>query len=401
MIDILITWVLPSLASLLLVLVFRTGWPTGRSTVWFDRNWIPLFLLSRAVYALILFVLFSFDSFSDSWAWKVHSTSVLEGLMPGRDFENLYAPLFHYLLAAGRFITPGQHWVGTLLPFVIGDFLALLYGGRVGGILLGRKGGTWVRAWLLVTPLLWHQLVVRGQDESLFLGLLLLGLYLVHERRPVAAGLTLALGLTVTKVTFAPYALGLLLVMQKGRLKAALAFALPTAAVYGVYLVAGGAILPTENLAAHQVNFGAGISIPDALARVLPSLPPWPMLAFYAVAMAAAAVGTPLLARSGSVLTRGVIVLTVVHASSMLAMPFCVSPYVAQGVALPLLLFALLPADLRRRGVGLIGLIVLGFFVTLVWTKCRLFSVPLKPLSILFHLFTLWAAVGIIREARK
>jgi len=70
-------------------------------------------------------------------------------------------------------------------------------------------------------------------------------------------------------------------------------------------------------------------------------------------------------------------------------------------VAFVLLLFALQPASQRSRSVGLTWLIVLGFFVTMVWTKCRLFSVPLKPLSILFHLFTLWVAIGIIREARE
>ncbi len=399
--DILITWVLPGLSSLLLVLCLRDEQAGDRCRVCLDRNWIPLFVLSRVVYALILFVLFDFDSFSDSWAWKVHSQSILDGLMPGRDFENLYAPLFHYLLAAGRFITPGQHWVGTLLPFVIGDFLALLYGGRIGRGLLGERGGSWVRAWLLVTPLLWHQLVIRGQDESLFLGLLLPALYLAHRKRPVAVGLVLALGLVVTKVTFAPYALGLLLVLPDRRWRAAVAFLAPTALVYGLYAAAGGALLPAENLETHQVNFGAGISIADTLGRFLPGLPQGPLLVGYAAAMAIAAVGTPFLVRGGGVLCRGVIVLSVVHAASMLTMPYCVSPYVAQGVAFPLLLFAVLPRRDRARSIGLLLLIVLGFFVTLVWTKCRVFSVPLKPLSISFHLFVLWVAIRFGREEEK
>jgi hypothetical protein len=400
--DIFVTWVLPSMASLLLLVYLRT--PTagaGGPTTWLDRGWIPLFILSRVFYALLLFGLFNFDSPSDSWAWKLHSQSVLDGLMPGRDFENLYSPLFHYLLAAGRFITPGQHWLGTLLPFVIGDFLAILYGGRIGRNLLGEKGGGWVRAWLLVTPLLWHQLVVRGQDESLFLGLLLLALWLAHRERPIAVGLVLALGLTTTKVTFAPYALGLLLAMPGGRLRAILAFSLPTAVVYGAYVAAGGSIFPTENLSAHQVNFGAGISIPDALARVFPTLPYGPMLSLYAGAMVLAAVVAPLLFRGGSVLLRGTAVLTVVHALSMLTMPFCVSPYIAEGVALPLLLFASLPADRRSRAVGLTWLIVLGFLATLAWTKCRVFSVPLKPLSISFHLFAVWVAIRCLKEAKE
>ena len=34
-------------------------------------------------------------------------------------------------------------------------------------------------------------------------------------------------------------------------------------------------------------------------------------------------------------------------------------------------------------------LVVPGSLVTPVWTRCRLFSVPLEPLSISFHLFTL------------
>jgi hypothetical protein len=99
-------------------------------------------------------------------------------------------------------------------------------------------------------------------------------------------------------------------------------------------------------------------------------------------------------------LRAGVVVLAVVHAASMLTMPFCVSPYIAQGVAFPLLLFALLPAESRKRSIGLTGLVVFGFLVALVWTKCRLFSVPLKPLSISFHLFVLCAAVRLAREER-
>lgn len=397
-IDILITWVLPTLASLLLLVCLRDEPAAERCRLRFQRTWLPLFVLSRVVYALLLFVLFDFESFSDSWAWKVHSQSTLDGLMPGRDFENLYAPLFHYGLAAGRFITPGQHWVGTLLPFVIGDFLAVFHGGRIGRDLLGERGGAWVRAWLLVTPLLWHQLVVRGQDESLFLGLLLLALYLAHRKRWIAVGLVLALGLTTTKVTFAPYALGLLLVLQDGRWRAAAAFLAPTALVYGLYVAAGGSLLPTENLETHQVNFGAGVSIVDTLGRFVPGLPQWPLLIGYAVAMAVAAIATPVLVRRRGLLLRGVIVLSVVHAASMLTMPYCVSPYIAQGIAFPLLLFAALPRGDRSRALGLVGLIALGFLVTLVWTKCRVFSVPLKPLSISFHLFMLWVAIRFCRE---
>ena len=140
-IDILITWILTAMASLLLLVCLRDEQTAARCRLRFDRAWILLFVLTRVIYALILFVLFDFSSFSDSWAWKVHSQSTLDGLMPGRDFENLYAPLFHYSLAAGRFIAPGQHWVGTLLPFVIGDLLAVLYGGRIGRDLLGERGG--------------------------------------------------------------------------------------------------------------------------------------------------------------------------------------------------------------------------------------------------------------------
>jgi hypothetical protein len=288
--------------------------------------------------------------------------------------------------------------VGTLLPFVIGDFLALLYGGRAGRELLGEKGGSWVRAWLLVTPLLWHQLVVRGQDESLFLGLLLLAMWTAHRRRPLATGFLLGVGLGVTKVTFAPYALALVLVVRERRLAATLGFLLSAGAIYGVYVASGASIFPTGNLETHEVNFGAGVSIPDTVARVLPTLPPWPMLAAYAASMALAACGGARLTRGMGTLRAGVVVLAIVHAASMLTMPFCVSPYVAQGVAFPLLLFALLPADRRARAIGLIGLIVLGFFATLVWTKCRLFSVPLKPLSISLHLFVLWVAVRMTRE---
>ncbi len=395
------TVILPSAATLALLLFLRTGWPEGRGTATFERLWIPLFVLSRVIYAVVLYVLLDYETASDSWYWKVYSLKVLHGEFPGRDFPDGYAPLFLYLQAGSRFLLPGWHWVGTLFPFMVGDFLALLYGGRIGRALLGDRGGTWVRAWLLVTPLLWHQLVVRGQDESLFLGTLLLALAAALGRRPVATGLALSFGLLATKVTYAPYALGLLLVLREGRWRAFAAFAIPSAVVYGIHVAIGGSIFPTGAIGEFERNFGLGVSLPDTLGRVLPSLPNAPLLGFYALAMVAAAVAVPLSLLRGSLLDRGIITLAVVHATTMLTMPFCVSPYIAQGVAFPLLLFAVWPRGSAVKGVGLTTLVLLGLFAALSWTLSRVFTIPLKPLSISFHLLCLWVAFRVIREEMR
>jgi hypothetical protein len=140
-------------------------------------------------------------------------------------------------------------------------------------------------------------------------------------------------------------------------------------------------------------NYGAGLSLPDTVARIWPAFPIGVGLGLYATTALAGAVAFPLLLRSRPRPVRIASSLAAVHAVSMLTMPFCVSPYLAQGVPFVLLLLAALPEGVRERRIGLAALTLLGGFCALWWTGSRVFSVPLKPLSLAFSAFLLWVAV--------
>ncbi len=385
----LVEWVVPTLFTFATPFWMREPTEDGRLARFVWRWRWPLLLATRFAWPALLFAGLGYETVTDLGNRAARSALFLDGAVPGVDFADHHAPLTPYLEGVGRWLTPGRHATGTMLFYALGDIAAVLFGARLAERYGGSRG-TWAGAWLVLTPLLWHQLGIRAQDESLFAGALAVALWLANARRDVAVGAVLAVGLCATKPTFAPYAATLLLALGLRRWRATAAFALVTAAVYGGQALIGVPLIAEGGVSYHAVNFGSGFSIPDAIARFFPGLSPRAAVASYVLITGTVMVSVPLLHRAAPVEERSLRSLAAVHAASMLTMPFCVSPYFAQGIV-PLLLLAL-AAPPRTARVLLGALPVLAWLCVMHWTKSRVFSIPMKPTMIAFHAFVLVVA---------
>ena len=399
-ISVAVEWVLPTLAAAaLLCLALRPPSAEAPDPL---RGWrgAAAFLATRVAYAVVLLVVLDRPFRSDMWAWRSNTDGMARGEVPGRDFFNLYGPLYPYLQAWGRWLTPGHHPLGTLWIFVAGDALAVSCGTLLARDLLGPGGARVARSWLLLDPILWHQLVVRAQDESLFVGTLAAAAWLVHRERRASAAAALAFGFCATKVTYGPYALAVLLAMWGGGRKGigpAALFAALVVAAYAWYLSTGASLLSDSNFETHSVNWGVGVSATDGVARVLPSFPKAAALAAYGLGTAAALGVAAVVSRGMPAGPRAVALLCVAHAMSLLTMPFCVSPYLAQGVVPVLLLFLVrVPGDPGRRW-RLAGLATVSWLGAMHWTQWRGFSLPMKPVAIAFHAVVLAEAWRVLK----
>jgi hypothetical protein len=194
----------------------------------------------------------------------------LAGLLPYRDFATSYAPLFPMLLALPvKLLGP----VGPGVVFLAGDLLAW----RV--MCLGRRGAQGTRlegpAWYyLAFPPVWYFAVRYAQDETLCALFLAAALVAADRRRPVLSGLSLAGGLLLTKPLFALAAVPFLVAPGIRRGPLLLAFAIPSAAVYGACLAAGAPVW--QPLILEGSKFGVGPTLWRVL-RLLgcPDLPIW------------------------------------------------------------------------------------------------------------------------------
>lgn len=386
-------WVLPCIGVAMLAAMAIRGLPRGDS--WVLRSGVAwsAWAVTRVVYVVLFWFVLDLCYGADMWAWDANTRGMAKGLVPGRDFFNLYGPLYPYLQAIGRWLTPTWDKVGTLWVFVIGDFIAVWAGGKIAGALLGPLAGKWVRLWLVVDPLLWHQLVVRAQDESLFVGTLLLPIWLIHRSRPWTGMVVLALGLCSTKITYAPYALGVLLALPgEGRSyrRAWVLWCAVVLGIYAAYLATGARWMSGDNYSTHSVNWGVGVSLSDAARRLFPSLSVEAGLALYGISCAIAIPWYCWRIRRRSLLERAVLGAAMAHAISLLTMPCSVSPYLAQGSAFLLLMALWLPVEARTRTAFLLLMVVATLLVVLYWTKSRWFSLPMKPTSIALHAWAIW-----------
>jgi hypothetical protein len=379
-IEILTELLLPTLASLVLILGFRS--PTD--TRWAHRlrraDWWTLFALTRVVYPIVLLGWLGATPVSDSKFWTQSSDAGLAGQVAGEHFNWPYAPLLAQLQLWGRSAMPGEHWAGTLLPFVAGDLLAVVTGTRLARRAAPSLDPRWVLGWLVLTPLLWHQLIVRGQDESLFVGMLTAAALAAACGRPTLSGLVLGAGALITKVTFLPFAAVVVVALAprpRQALRAgaaALAVALP-----GVLLWPPE--LPTRVV---EETAGIGLSLTDGLTR-LTGLSVASSLAI--LALAALALILVLLRGGGRGLSSGrraILGLAAMHCVVMLFMPGPRSPNVAQQAVAVLLVVATLPGE-RWRDRAVVVWILLGWVTALVWTQHRAFTISLKLLSWGFH----------------
>jgi len=381
----LVGWILPGAATAALLLLFRDRWPEalarGRALRWA----VPLWLLSRVVYVLVLYRLPGFEGGGDFRFCVEGARRVLGGEVPGRDFVNAYGPLFHHLNALGLLLAPGGHPAGTLLGFLLGDALVVLLGWRLGRRLLGEEGGAWAGTWLLLSPLLWHQTVVRAADESVVLATLLGAVLLLDSGRAVLGMAVLGLGFCATKVSFGPYAAAVGAVLWfhgRDRLAGLLSFLGTCALVFGAYAAAGGDPFQVIGYPGESLWF-LNLSSPAFLLPV-----PWgrgAALAAYGAAVAWAAVRWSPPGRGGGFAWRAACALAAVHAISMLVQPFMTVNWVCQGLAF--LLLVLGAARDRPLGRALLWLLpVLGFLVCVTSdTGEPLYRWAAAPIFLLVH----------------
>lgn len=383
--DLLFQVGLPTVASALLCVGLGSLAAPGRPRLPGSAALWSVFAVTRVAYPLLLFVVLDFEAASDSAFWKRSSAFILEGAVPARDYLWHYGPLLAWVQGGIRAITPGGHWVGVLLPFVLGDALVISCGSRLARKVDGAPDSRWVAWWLVLSPLLWHQLVLRGQDESLMVGFLAAAALAAACARPATCGALLGLGLLLTKLTFLPYAGVLLAVLWPPRravLRAGLAFAIVAGPVW---------LLMPPNSPSQPVaeNFGVGISGGDLLGRFA-GLPYGVIVGLFAVGTGITALVAAFRGQRMPVARRAVLALAAMQSVVMLLMPACRSPYVAQGVLFTLLVAGSRPTA-RARVLAVGALVILAWVAVEVWTLWRVFTIPLKPLSLGFHLFVLYA----------
>jgi hypothetical protein len=344
--GILLEWtyrgILPALATVLTLALFRAPWATRGADGVRPGLAAAVWLVTRAIYAAVLYVALGYEGVPDYRSWIAwHAEPVLAGGIPGVDFRNGYGPFLPWLQGGGMALV--GHPVGVLIPFLIGDALVLWATTRMARDLGGAAAERWTCGWLVLSPILWHQVVVNGQDEPLFAGLLLTGVLLLHRGHDVAGGAFLALGLCATKITFGLYgaAAALALLPEWRRFARCTVAGLAVAgAVCGAFL-ALGATLFQYTLDRHLQSKGAaGGSLPDFLlsmgfldADQHRRLLPW------VVALVLLCVLAGAFRRSqGLYLPRALGLVAVAHALFTGLMPGALTGYAGQGIAVLLLL---------------------------------------------------------------
>jgi hypothetical protein len=391
-------WILPLAGTAVLaaaLLLLRTE--EALATAW-RRGAVPWFLATRVLWLFLFHAVLapSPAPWSDLRPWE-HMTDRMADGLPGRDFPNLYGPAFPWLLYLARLSVPGAPPWGTLLAFVAADALLVFAARRAATAALGRAAGLRVGLFLLLDPLGWHQAVVRAQDESLFALPLVAAAALLAAGRAAGAGGLLGAGVLATKPTLAPFALAVVAGGSRGaaRLRALAVVAAVAGAGYGAALLLG--MHPLRDLlskAAGTPNFGMGISLSDALAQRVPSIPRGALVALWGIGCVAAAALAARAADPANPAAGALRGLGLVQCATMLFMPFCVSPYLAQGAAGTI---AVILAALGGRPSGTAALLALAALHLLAcW---HLASAPwagpaLKAGSVLLHGGVAWLALA-------
>jgi hypothetical protein len=394
--SLLIHWLLPGVATVLLLAGLRRRWPRQLPPEVWTRWAIPVFLLTRVAYIPILYSLPGFQGGGDFLWWVSHSRPILDGKVPGRDFQNNYGPLFPYLQAAGIWLTGGWS-VGVLLPYVIADAVVVFLGARLAAIVLGPDGGRWAGAWLLLSPLQWHQVVVRAADEPVFLASLLGAVWLVLQAKPLRGMAVLALGLCATKVLYAPYAAAVGIVVWRDeprRAMAAAVFVGTCLLVCGLYALLGGDVLQFARYRGEELWW---LNVSSVAFAVAPAVARWPALAAYVLVSLAAAAWAALAGPGRNRAERFVYSLALVQSVSLLFQPFVTVNHICQGLA-----FVLMPLAFDRDRPleeALAWLLpLLGFFVSVCSdTNALLYKLSAAPL---FLAVNAGFVVLVLRQAR-
>jgi len=301
-----------------------------------------------------------FGGSGDHALWmQQHVEPIRAGLMPGRDVECFYSPLFPYLQYAGAAML-GFTVPGSLLPFLAGGFIAVMAGHAVGRRLLGTECAAVFCVWLLVDPSLWYGTLLVGQDEVLFAALLLVALWCVAAIVGAASGRRQSMRLFVV-------------------------FGTVVLIIYGAFGLAGHGLLPTDAMASRaRDSLGHSIS----LSRFVGSAPATVRALYVATACVglAAVFAARWRARGQTAPMRALICIVAGHAALALLMPYELPSYLAQAMPLVVLLGLADPSPRRRAGV-LTCAAMLSFLAS-IWrggTPAEWYLPLLATLSMAFH----------------
>jgi hypothetical protein len=299
----------------------------------FRRVAVGAWLATRLGTYAIVFHVFRYAGGHDLLSvWVPIARTVLEGGDPAPLVDNLYGPLYPHVLAAGLWLG-GGHAPATGLGFLLGDAASLVLVHRLARRRLDAVAARRVLLLVLLSPMVWHGLAVRMQDEPLFLACLLLVQDLLDRRREGWAAAASAIGVLLTKALLPLYLLPVLLAadgtwrerlrrvfLAGGATIAALALAVlagwrPVTSAHGTLGVRGSSAwwLITDGSAPREV-FLAG-------------------LGFTAVACIAAAVFANRRVPGGDAGDRAARGVSATQSAFFVASPFVLPPHLAHGMA--------------------------------------------------------------------
>jgi hypothetical protein len=328
-----VRWVLPAMGTLLLLLLFWVG-PRAPWVLPAWRRWgWAAWLLSRPVYALVLYLLLDYRGSGDFAYWVRWAREAQEGGMPGRDFGLGYGPFYTWLHVGGLTLFPHASGVGILLPILLGDLVAVMATAALARQCVSETFGAWMGLAMVASPLLWHEAVVGAQDEPLFAGFLAAGWLLLQRDRFRTAGVLLAIGYLSTKITFAVY-VAFLLAPCWGRPRALLgAMATFVGTLACVYVPLAGQGLPIVPFGAVGSQGGVlGVGIPSLIAMATGVEPGPVVIGLSVVLLGAVGAWTLFRPAAGGALERCISGVTGGHAAFMALMPGCLAVYGVQGI---------------------------------------------------------------------
>jgi len=208
------------------ILTFAVGPAIGAFAAWWSvrsarvDGWTPRGFTQRAIAAWLAtrlgtyIVVFHLFRYGGAWdmlnIWVPIAETVLAGGDASALVDNLYGPLYPYALAAGLFVGGGSG-PATGLAFVLGDALALVLLHRIASRRLSVGDARRIVLFVLFSPLLWHGLIVRTQDEALFLFFLLLVQDALDRKSVRGAAIAAAAGALLTKALLPLYLFPILL----------------------------------------------------------------------------------------------------------------------------------------------------------------------------------------------
>jgi len=208
-------------------------------------SWLTWFG-TRVAFALVVWGVLGHEGVDQRAFFLPQAQHLLAGQLPYRDFPSAYGPLFAPLLAVA---VAGLGASGPFVLFLLADFVAWRALAAAEG---ERSDVAWMWAAL---PAIWYLTVRYAQDEALAAAFVALAWLAFRRDRPAWVGLTLGLGMLVTKPLFPLPALPLILGANRRGAIVAWA-ALPVAIVYIAFLALRAPVL--QPLTLEGAHFGVG-----------------------------------------------------------------------------------------------------------------------------------------------